>query len=553
MDQTNSYKFIFLGLIFSFGSMHVGATNIYVDDVSTNGNGTQSSPYNNIGDALGNAQPGDTILVLPGTYTSQVATQRDGNANARITLKAHNPADRPIISRSGRVLEINRQYFTIDGFIIDGQFGASDAVRVRSTADHFHMRNCEVKNSQQDGIDISSADHVLIENCRVHHMLASDSANQADAHGIVATGQTDLTIRHCNVFYCTGDCFQTDPNRGTPLWDSVLIENCTLWTGPLPEDAALWKKGQVPGENAIDTKVNIDPAVLASGYRPNLVLRNIISYGFVPGYIGNRAAFNIKEKNETLIENCILHDNEIAFRLRGDDSSAHVTMINCIAYDNIKLIRAEDNLKKLHVYNCTFGQNDTWIQAAGGGYQSAGFDMKNCLFLGTKPSDASHASNLSAAADWFADAPAHNFHLAQNSPAQDAGVDIPEVTEDIEGNSRVSGSYDAGAYEYRTDVIVSGSTEKIHPYVHVRPNPFNGKTMINIECRMSNVECRSFEVGIFNLKGQLIENHSFDIQRSSFDIRHSFSWNPAQLPPGIYFIYINTGGISFHKPVTLLK
>ena len=37
---------------------------------------------------------------------------------------------------------------------------------------------------------------------------------------------------------------------------NVLIEDCTFWTGPLPADAAGFKKGERPGENAIDTKTH---------------------------------------------------------------------------------------------------------------------------------------------------------------------------------------------------------------------------------------------------------------------------------------------------------
>ena len=45
--------------------------------------------------------------------------------------------------------------------------------------------------------------------------------------------------------------------------------------------------------------------------------------------------------------------------------------------------------------------------------------------------------------------PGSDFHLQSTSPAIDAGLTLPEVTEDYEHNSRPQGSgYDIGAYEY---------------------------------------------------------------------------------------------------------
>jgi hypothetical protein len=41
-----------------------------------------------------------------------------------------------------------------------------------------------------------------------------------------------LVIRNCDIGLVSGDSVQFDPDRG--VWDDVLVENCTLWTGPLP-------------------------------------------------------------------------------------------------------------------------------------------------------------------------------------------------------------------------------------------------------------------------------------------------------------------------------
>ena len=165
-------KLIFLVVFFQCFSLF--AARFYVDDVSSNGNGTWGNPFNSIQSALSVAQPGDTILVLSGTYTpgATVETERDGTASQRITIKAYDPLQPPLITRSGRVFKFSDSYVTLDGFILDGQFGNSDVVNIKSGGSYTIIRNCEVKNGKRDGIDLSSANNVLIENCRIHHMLA---------------------------------------------------------------------------------------------------------------------------------------------------------------------------------------------------------------------------------------------------------------------------------------------------------------------------------------------------------------------------------------------
>jgi hypothetical protein len=266
-----SMKHLILFIIFCLLHTALYSNNYYIDDVSSNGPGTFSNPFNNFGDALNAAQPGDTVFVMPGIYnlSSAILTQKDGTASQRITIKAYDSSDRSIVTNSGKVLGVNDAYHTFDGLIIDGQFGTKDVLQINSGGDYTILRNCEIKNSVKDGIDLYKADNVLFEDLEIHHMLAGSYNNQEDAHGIVATQQKNLTIRGCNIYYVSGDCFQTDPNRGIPLWDNVLIENCILWTGPLPADAANWHAGEVPGENAVDTKINPDSA--NTNYRPKLL------------------------------------------------------------------------------------------------------------------------------------------------------------------------------------------------------------------------------------------------------------------------------------------
>ena len=83
---------------------------------------------------------------------------------------------------------------------------------------------------------------------------------------------------------------QFDPDRKST--GHVLIEGCTFWTGPLPGDAAGFKKGERPGENAVDTKTMPD------GSRPTLLIRNCYFHGWnQPAQISNAAALRAGGQN----------------------------------------------------------------------------------------------------------------------------------------------------------------------------------------------------------------------------------------------------------------
>jgi hypothetical protein len=243
-----------------------------------------------------------------------------------------------------------------ENYIVDADFADVDAVKI--TADNVTLRNCEIKNARKDGIEVYGSD-VTIENCKIHHLLAGTFNQQKDAHGI--TGRpTRLTVRNCEIAYVSGDCLQFDPGRGK--WSDVLIENCRLYTGPLPEDAAGFKKGEQPGENALDTKQK------SANPRSRIIIKNSLIHGFRKGgQIGNLAALNLKNHVHATVENCTFYDNEIALRLRGPgkpgkqspEGGAHVTVTDCRFYHTDTAIRAEDNLEQLTLLRPAFGEGVT--------------------------------------------------------------------------------------------------------------------------------------------------------------------------------------------------
>jgi hypothetical protein len=247
-----------------------------------------------------------------------------------------------------------------ENYLVDGEWGDSTLVKI--VADNVTLRRCEIRNGKHNAINVAGK-NVVIESCKIHHLLAGSFKDQKDAHGITGCPQ-QLTIRNCDIGLTSGDSIQFDPGRGP--WNDVLIENCSLWTGPLAEDAGEFKKGETPGENGVDTKQR------ATNARSKLTIRNCLLYGWKPpGQISNMAALNLKNHIEARVENCVFRDNEICLRVRGGTGNyggALVSIESCAAYDSFVAIRAEDQIVDLKINRFGIGDGiKRKLQSAGGG------------------------------------------------------------------------------------------------------------------------------------------------------------------------------------------
>jgi len=255
-----------------------------------------------------------------------------------------------------------------ENFLVDAQGKGGNIIKI--TSDEVTLRHCEIFNGSGNGVGVFGT-KVVIENCRIHHLLKGTFKEQKDAHGI--TGRWgDVIIRNCDISYVSGDCVQFDPDRASQ--GSVLIEDCHLWAGPLPADGQGFHAGESPGENAVDTKTK--PA----GERCKLTIRNCYIHGFSqPSQIQNRAALNLKEHIDAEVTHCVFDDNEIAIRARGPGGrgNAQVTIKDCAIYHTQVAVRAEDKIEHLTLRGIAFGEKvgsriEFHNGKAGVGYENAG-------------------------------------------------------------------------------------------------------------------------------------------------------------------------------------
>ncbi len=407
------------------------------------GNGTAGAPFGTITGAVAAAQPGDTVLVAPGTYNERLQTQRAGTQAAPIRIRS-TTSRAAIVTQVGNVVRIAHAYVTVEGFVFDGKDGTSDIVQIETAGSHATIDDCEIKNTRRDCVDMGGPEGVTISGSDIHDCLNATTDNCAtsecrvDAHGVVGGPVRDLVIRDTSIHDFSGDAFQADPGRSSPGWDRVTIERCKMWLAPLPAPRNGFAAGVVPGENAVDTKT---PA----GARSHLVVRDSIAYGFGGGLITNMAAFNVKEQVDAVLDRVTVYGSEIGFRLRGPSISV---VRNAVVHGVAVGVRYEDDTTPLTLEHLTFGRNVTKALVAASS-PGTKIDAANVLFLGgALPAGLAGETSLAVSESAFVSAAADDYHLAEGSPAVDKGKAIAGILADRDGNARIQGpTPDLGAFE----------------------------------------------------------------------------------------------------------
>src|SRR5688500_14089974 len=113
---------------------------------------------------------------------------------AQTPVGAHGAIGTLANPKSVKRLEITRPG-TYENYLVDAQGGGGNIVKV--TADDVTIRNFEIHNVSGNGIGVFGK-NVVIENCRIHHLLKGTFQDQQDAHGI--TGRwSGVTIRNCDI------------------------------------------------------------------------------------------------------------------------------------------------------------------------------------------------------------------------------------------------------------------------------------------------------------------------------------------------------------------
>jgi len=157
-----------------------------------------ATPWRTIKKALGIADSGDTVLVLPGLCNeAAIESQRNGSANAPITIRAQTPGTVIVDPPSGNGFLIGHHHHTLSGLIVTGattngiQVGPHDVGG--GSVKGVVVDGCEVHANAVTGVKFSKA----IKG-RVKHSVVHDNGS----HGISYAGR-DANLFN-NLVYANG-------------------------------------------------------------------------------------------------------------------------------------------------------------------------------------------------------------------------------------------------------------------------------------------------------------------------------------------------------------
>lgn len=252
-----------LGLIIaaaSYNSLAVAATTYYVSPVGNDNNsGTWSSPLQTIQAAANRVNPGDTVIVRDGVYTTSKSTavaylKRGGTSSSPVTFKSENPGGAKLEGRNnattyGIIFDANVSYVNIQGFEISkfNQIGVNIGWThdITLSGNHIHDigRKCTDTNTGSAGVYVSRSSYITLTNNMLHDIgryapgengcYPSNKYYQNHDHGLYIDGADNIRI-NSNTFYSLTRGWPIHVYSGSGLMSSYIEINNNTFSYPNP-------------------------------------------------------------------------------------------------------------------------------------------------------------------------------------------------------------------------------------------------------------------------------------------------------------------------------
>lgn len=518
------------------------AGTIYIDPSYTGEikNGTVATPYNSWGG--GAFVNGNSYLQKRGTtYTSsaQILISEKNN----ILIGAYGEGDKAKFSYTGteRAFRIvSSSYCTIENFEVDGNGSALALIGVNGTQSSYTLKNrinnCLIYNADNnssggygihgfynnslaiinteihkiglDGIYLANEPNVEIGHCYIYDVnriyFINPDQSQSSGDGVQLDGNYDGFHIHNTIIDRTGGAGNKfnlilASKPGTSDNAKGIIEYCTFKTGANVATAFYIGMG-----NGIITRYNVfegvAPAIRLSGmYTSNNLIHNNLFYNCTSG-IG--VAYTYPAETGGPCTGTKIYNN-VFYHVQKNHIWIDKTDVE--SRNNIH-VRTNDNGVAIYNYG-------------GGSWKVS----NNCYSSKEVAGIPGTGANSIIGDPLFVDPEYHNFHLQEDSPCIDAGIDV-SILFDMDRVSVPVGTLpDIGAYEY---LSATGAILIDHNKVKIFPNPSTG--LFNIHTDLKGVSETTYEIR--NLSSHLVLKGFF--QPGEYVI------NLTSFPPGIYFISI---------------
>jgi hypothetical protein len=395
--------------------------------------GTEAAPMRTIQHAVDQATPGDTVVVMEGTYRERIAFSKSGRADAWITLMSY-PEARVVVDSSSASFP-------------SWWSGAIDLTGVS----YVRLQGLRVEHSSHWGIIANNASEIEIRDNSTYDTARSGIGLYQSNNVMIRGNKVELAVNG-------GD------QECITVWDSSYVE---VSYNEVSNDGA----GDIGGEG-IDVKDGSNHVVVRGNYVHDLDELGIYvdSYGLA--------------QDDILIEGNVVHDCVYGIAIGSERGALleNVVVRNNIVHHNRWVgivihtwdegyphpVRGVQITNNTVVYNAV---DSSW----GGGIaiwnpEARDLTVRNNIVAfnahsqmddttGTGATTFSHnlvfgptgiAGDRAVVADpLFVDATAYDFHLAADSPAIDAGSETDAPETDYAGSKRPSGpTVDIGAFEW---------------------------------------------------------------------------------------------------------
>ena len=404
-------------------------TTYYVSkDGSDSGNGSASSPWKTINHAMNRSfDPGDEVVVRPGTYTERVWIGNGGSAEGNVVLRSEVPGEAKIRPPAGEYSTVNIRddYVTVKDFdIIGGTGHGIDGQEVH----HSLVTGNTVHDSGGSGISFYLAEFMTIEN---NHVYGNAATNVFHTSGISVASNVNVS----------GDT--STPGFRTIIRNNVSHDNVEKTT---------------PGEHTdgngiiVDWMRNDGTGYPAYDY-PALVENNVVYNNGSKG-VQVYMSDNVTVRNNTSWHNNLDPLNTGTARMEiSNQDGANNTFYNNIAVADPSVNPNNSALGDHGTYN----ENTTWTNnLTFNGTPGQGSAL---VYNGNERITAADG-NLLGVDPRFVDAEGGNFELRSDSPAINAGTDRFGLgATDVDGDPRQVGTVDIGAQEHLSS---SGSVDPVN-------------------------------------------------------------------------------------------
>ncbi|MBN1342028.1 MAG: right-handed parallel beta-helix repeat-containing protein [Phycisphaerae bacterium] len=445
------------------------STTYYVAPDGNDANpGTQNQPWASPGYASRQLAPGDTLVVLAGKYVlsefdADILTPPSGTQNAWITIKGQD-GNRPVLAGrddlSHAVDLSGASYVRLENLEITHDDQATGAavyfrdglVVADSPADHVVLNQLYIHHLDEFGLDLQDVDGLEVFDCRIEYCGFGAIGGPMGQAG----GLTNLVIKDSRLSY-SGHYYQgTDgANRPYDRPDGFGIEPSN---GPVEIARTVAEHNQGDGLDSKARNTHIHECIVSNNACDGIKLWgdgskivNCLIYGAGDGVGGASPWAGIVIGTDHInarfdIINTTLHDNPTRqaypmYVQYEDTAPITVVMRNTIIagaygpvfFGNSVTLTADHNLF------LRGGNESVQVELAGNDYTSTNIES-GALGAGSLCKDPKFVSPA-----WGNDG---DYHLADGSPAINAGTTTDAPTIDLAGNPRPEAvGIDLGCYE----------------------------------------------------------------------------------------------------------